>query len=344
MRAVRFAGPGQPLSVEDVPDPKPGRQEALVRVHACGVCASDLHFIQGTVPLPAPPPLTLGHEPSGVIASMGEEVPLWREGDRVAMFAGRPCLACRPCASGLLEECLNPQVMGAHFDGAWAEYVVVPWFTLAALPDAVSFEHGALACDAVSTPYAALTDRAGLRPGERVGLWGIGGLGTHAVQIARLAGASFVAAVDPIPAARERALALGADVALDPDDDVPNKIRAAGGGGLDVAVDLIGKTSVIRQATMSMARGGRVVLVGQSWEPADPGPIMALSFLGIGLLGHLGYRKPHLEEVLSLMASGRLDVSGSVSGTYPLDRAAEAVERLATKEGDPVRLLLTPPG
>ena len=162
------------------------------------------------------------------------------------------------------------------------------------------------------------------------------------MQIARLAGASFVVAVDPLPGARDRARALGADLALDPADDVPNAVREAAGGGLDLAVDLIGKTAAIRQATMCMVRGGRVVVVGQSWEPADPGPILVLSFLGIGLLGHLGYRKEHLEQVLSLMASGRLDVSGSISGTYPLERASEAVERLKTKEGDPVRLLLTP--
>ena len=311
-------------------------------MRACGVCASDLHFIDGEIPLPAPAPLTLGHEPAGVIEAVGSEVPVWREGARVAVFAGRPCLQCKACASGLIEDCANPQVMGAHYDGAWADHVTAPWFALAELPENVPFEHGAIACDAVSTPFAALVDRGGIRPGDRVGLWGIGGLGTHAVQIARLSGASYIAAVDPLPAARDRALALGADLALDPGEDVPGAVREATGGGLDLAVDLIGRTAAIRQATMSMARGGRVVLVGQSWEPADPGPIVAMSFLEIGLLGHLGYRKQHLEQVLALMASGRLDVSGSISGTYPLDRAAEAVGRLRSKEGSPVRLLLTP--
>src|SRR5207249_9820094 len=114
------------------------------------------------------------------------------------------------------EGCANPQVMGAHFDGAWAEYVSVPWFALSELPESVSFEHGAIACDAVSTPYAALVDRAGIRPGERVGLWGIGGLGSQAVHAARRAGASFVVAVDPLPGARDRARALGGGLALDP--------------------------------------------------------------------------------------------------------------------------------
>jgi D-arabinose 1-dehydrogenase-like Zn-dependent alcohol dehydrogenase len=91
---------------------------------------------------------------------VGTEVPVWREGDRVAIYAGKPCLSCRACASGLIEDCADPRVMGAHYDGAWAEYVAVLWFALARLPDSVSFEHGAIACDAVSTPYAALVDPA----------------------------------------------------------------------------------------------------------------------------------------------------------------------------------------
>ncbi len=343
MRAARFTGPGQPLSVEEVPDPTPGPSDVVVRVEACGICASDLHFLHGEIPLPVVPPITLGHEPSGVVEAAGAEVPVWKAGDRVSIAAGKACMRCRSCATGLLEECRAPQVMGAHYDGAYAELVLTPWYSLAKLPDAVPFEHGAIACDAVSTPYAALLDRGALRPGERVGLWGIGGLGTHAVQVARLAGASFIAAVDPIPEARERALRLGADVAYDPSEDVPNAIRdATRGRGLDLALDLIGRQAVVRQAMASCTRGARIVVVGQSFEPLDLGPLAFVSFLGLSLLGHLGYSKRHLEQVLNLMATGRLDVSGSITDRLPLDRAQEGVDRLASKEGAPVRLLITP--
>jgi len=343
VRAARFAGPGLPLSVEEVPDPAPGPSDVVVRVEACGICASDLHFLHGEIPLPVLPPLTLGHEPSGVVEAVGAEVPAWKPGDRVSVAAGKACMRCRNCAAGLLEDCRAPQVMGAHYDGAFAELVMAPWYALARLPDGVPFEHGAIACDAVSTPYAALLDRGDLRPGERVGLWGIGGLGTHAVQIARLAGAAFVVAVDPIPEARERALRLGADAAFDPADDVPNAIRdATHGRGLDLALDLIGKQAVVRQAMASCSRRGRIVVVGQSFEPLDLGPLALVSFLGLSILGHLGYSKRHLEQVLILMASGRLDVSGSISGRLPLDRIQEGVDRLASKEGAPVRLLVTP--
>jgi threonine dehydrogenase-like Zn-dependent dehydrogenase len=343
MRAARFTGPGRPLSVEDVPSPAAGPSDVVVRVEACGICASDLHFLHGEIPLPVVPPLTLGHEPSGVVEAVGAEVPVWTSGDRVSVAAGKACLRCRNCAAGLLEECRAPQVMGAHYDGAFAELLVAPWYSLAKLPDGVPFEHGAIACDAVSTPYAALLDRGALRPGERVGLWGIGGLGTHAVQVARLAGASFVAAIDPIPEARERALRLGADAAYDPSEDVPAAIRdATRGRGLDLALDLIGRQAVVRQAMASCTRGARIVVVGQSFEPLDLGPLAFVSFLGLSVLGHLGYSKRHLEQVLTLMATGRLDVSGSISDRLPLDRIQEGVDRLTSKEGAPVRLLVTP--
>ncbi len=333
------------MSVEAIPDPVPGPGEVVVKVAACGICASDLHFIHGEMPLPAPTPLTMGHEPSGTIAAVGPDVPVWREGDPVSLHAGKVCMACARCAAGRLEECRNPQVMGIHYDGAWAEFVRVPWYSMARIPPGVSFEHAAIACDAVSTPYAALIDRGTVRPGERVGIWGIGGLGTHAVQIARMAGASFVVAVDPIEAARERARAVGADLALDPSEDVPGAIRdATHGRGLDLAVDAIGRSAVVRQAMFSLERGGRIVLMGQSMESLDAGPILFLSFLGTSILGHLGYSKAHLEQVLDLIATGRLDLSRSISDRLPLERVQEGVERLTSKEESTVRLVVLPNG
>ncbi len=344
MRAARFHGAGQPLSIDEVPDPEPGPQDVIVRVQACGICASDLHLIHGEMPPVAALPLTMGHEASGTIDAVGSNAPSWRVGDRVSLMGGKVCGVCPRCASGALEECWNPQIMGFHYDGAWAEKVKVPYYAVARVPDGVSFDHAAIACDAVATPYAALVSRAALTAGEYVGIWGIGGLGTHAVQIARMLGAGFVAAIDPLPAARERALALGADVALDPvNDDVVGGLRAGTGGrGLDVAADFIGKTAVTKQAIPAMARGGRIVNVGQSFEVLEAGPILLFSVLGLSLLGHLGYSKANLETVLDLIARGRLDLSASISDRLPLDRVQEGVNRLTSKEGSPVRLVVLP--
>jgi 2-desacetyl-2-hydroxyethyl bacteriochlorophyllide A dehydrogenase len=344
VRAARFVGPGQAIEIQDLPEPSPGPQDVVVKVEACGICASDLHFIRGEMPLPVAPPLTMGHEASGVVAAVGSDVQTIREGARVSVMGGKVCLRCPSCTAGMIEDCQDAQIMGVHYDGAWAEHVLVPWYALAPIPEGVTFEHAAIACDAVATPYAALTRRGALRPGERVGIWGIGGLGTHAVQVARLAGASFVVALDPLPAARDRALAVGADLALDPlTEDVAGAVRDATGGlGLDLAVDAVGSPDAIRQAVFCMVRGGRIVLMGQTFQTLDAGPIVLLSFLRIALLGHLGYSKKDLVDVLDLIASGRLDLTASVSDRLPLERVNEGIRRLTSKEDAPVRLVVLP--
>lgn len=343
MRAARFDAGTRQLAVHDVPVPVPGPGEVLVKVEACGICLSDVHLIDGSLPGPLPV-VTPGHEAAGTIAAVGDQVPGWQPGDRVVMAGGRPCGHCRQCVRGRLQECEAFEIMGFSFDGAWAQYVVVPYFGLSSVPDAVPIEQAAVLADAVATPYAALTDRAALRPGEAVGLWGIGGLGTHAVQIARLVGAAPVLAFDPLPSARERALALGADHALDPlDGDVVARVREITGGRmLDVAVDLVGANTVLAQAVSCLGRFGRCVMVGLSLAPVELGPGLVFGLLSQSLLGHLGYTKRHLDELVDLVHAGRLDVSGSISDLLPLEDVGRSVERLVRKEGDPIRLVVQP--
>jgi len=345
MRAARYHRAERALRVETVPVPRPGPGEVLVRVMACGICLSDVHLLDGSLRTPLEV-VTPGHESSGVIALVGEQVPaLWRPGARVVISGGRACGACASCARGLGEgACLDFQVMGFAYDGAWAEYVVVPYRTLAPIPDSLPWEQAAILADAVSTPYAGLVDRGGVRPGESVALWGIGGLGVHAVQIARMVGAAPVIAIDTLPAARERALAAGADHALDPAaDDVPARIRELTGGlGADLAVDLVGANAVLAQAAASIGRNGRVVMIGLSPQPIQLGMGTIFGVRSHALLGHLGYRKEHLDQLVTLVTHGRLDVSRSISDVMPLEDVARGVERLARKEGNPIRLVVRP--
>ena len=343
MRAARFEAASGTLTVVDVPVPEPGPNDVLVRVEACGICLSDVHLIDGSLPGPLPV-VTPGHESAGTVEAVGSLVGGWRPGDRVLMAGGRPCLSCHHCVRGRFEECLAFEIMGFHYDGAWAQYVVVPGAALNALPDDLPFEQAAVLADAVSTPYAALTERASLRSGESIGLWGIGGLGVHAVQIARLVGATPIVAVDPLPEARRRALAVGADVALDPaGDDVLARVRElTDGRGLDVAVDLVGANAVLSQAVASLGRFGRAVMVGLSVEPVQLGPGVLLGVMSQSVLGHLGYRKRHLDELVTLVRSGRLDVSGSVSDVLSLEDVVDGVDRLANKRGNPIRLVVRP--
>jgi threonine dehydrogenase-like Zn-dependent dehydrogenase len=224
--------------------------------------------------------------------------------------------------------------MGFGYDGAWAEYVVVPWLALVEVPAEVPLEQAAILADAVATPYAALVDRAALQPAESVGLWGIGGLGVHAVQIARMIGAAPIFAFDPSAAARARALEFGADHALDPtaDDVVQEVWRLTEDRGLDVALDLFGANRVLMQADSCLGRRGRLVIVGLSAEPIALGPNMLFGVMSHSLL----------VQLVALVAAGRLDVSRSISDVMPLSDVARGVERLASKEGDPIRLVVAP--
>lgn len=343
MLAARFMGPGQELELQQVGVPRPGPLEVLVKVEACGICTSDVHLLDGSFP-PVELPVTPGHEAFGTVVQKGELAEGWAQGDRVVLAGGRNCGTCQRCRSGRFEECLAPQIMGFSYDGAWAEYVLAPFYMLSSVPEGIVAEQAAILADAVATPFAALVDRGALRPGESVGLWGIGGLGTHAVQLARLLGASPVVAVDPLEGARRRALACGADVALDPSDpDLSGQVmQATGGLGLDLALDLVGANAALQQAESVLGRGGRLVIVGLSLEPIQLGPSFLFAVQSHALMGHLGYQKRHLDELVRLLATRRLDLSGSVTDVVPLADVAEGVRRLSMKEGDPVRIVVRP--
>ncbi|MGH2739398.1 MAG: zinc-binding dehydrogenase [Actinomycetota bacterium] len=343
MLAARFTESGKPLSLEQIPIPSPRAHEVLVRVAACGICLSDVHLIEGSVP-PIVSPVTPGHEACGLIAKTGLMVSGWSEGERVVMTGGRYCGVCKRCGTGRYEDCIAWELLGFHYDGAWAEYVVAPALALSRVPDGIPSEQAAILADAVATPYAALLETGGLQVGESVGLWGVGGLGTHAVQLARLMGAATIVAVDPLDGARKRALDLGADVALDPGDEefTARVMEATDGLGLDLALDLIGKNDAIKQGVMSLTRGGRCVVVGQSAERIELGPAVLFSTRATKLLGHLGYRKRHLDDLVGLVANGRLDLRGSITDIIPLTKVNEGVRRLREKDGDVIRIIVKP--
>jgi 2-desacetyl-2-hydroxyethyl bacteriochlorophyllide A dehydrogenase len=342
VRAVRFVGIGKPLEVVELPDPTPGPDEVVVKVAACGICASDLHMMDGSLPVRTPPPVTPGHEASGVISSIGSAVTGWELGDRVTIAAGKPCGECIACRDGRVDGCLAPLTLGVDYDGAWADYVVTPAQTCVRLPDQVSFEVGAILADCVATPFNAVIDVAQIKAGERVAVFGIGGLGTHAVQIARMAGAGFIAAIDPLASARERARSLGADLTSEPDGAVAAIRAATGGEGVDASFDFVGRNAVLKLAIASLAPNGRCIQVGVSGERIELGPSILFAVRKTKLIGSYGYRKEHLETLARLVASGRLDLSGSISARLPLEAAADGVEALETKRGDPVRIVLVP--
>ncbi|MGW6909079.1 zinc-binding dehydrogenase [Streptomyces sp. NPDC054940] len=334
MRAVRLHFPSRELRVEEVPRPVPGPGEVLVKVEAAGVCLSDVHLISGGLGGllgRRAEPLILGHEVAGTVAGLGPEVDGWETGDRVVLQAG---------------EQRDGKILtrGVDYDGGWAEYTLARVGTFVALPASIPFEQGAIVPDAVSTPWGAITLTADVRPAQAVGVWGIGGLGAHGVQLLRAVGAFPIVAVDPSPAARERALASGADLALAPADDAfADKVRAVtGGAGLEVAFDFAGVDAVREQALSVLGRSGKLVLVGLSGTPVAITDSTAFSVRKLQILGHYGSDEAAVPQLIRLMEAGRLDFARSVSEVLPLDRAADAVERLEHRKGDAIRLVLRP--
>ena len=334
MLAARLHVPSRTLRLEEVPRPQPGPGEVLVKVEAAGVCLSDVHLIDGTLTplLLRGDTVTLGHEVSGTIAEVGEGVTAWAPGQRAVLYAGE-------VRDGVT------YTRGVDYDGGWAEYALSAETALTPLPDAIPFDQGAIIPDAVSTPWGAITETGGVRPAEAVGVWGVGGLGVHAVQLLRAVGACPVVAVDPNPVARERALAAGADLALDSADPGLREAVGAvtGGAGLAAAFDFAGVPAVREQALSVLAPKGRLVLVGLTDKPLGVADGTRFSYLQQRILGHYGSDMPvALPQLLRLIQGGRLDFSGSISGVLPLAEAAEAVARLEKKEGNPIRLILRP--
>ncbi|WP_380281750.1 zinc-binding dehydrogenase [Kitasatospora purpeofusca] len=321
------------FAVEEVPVPTPGPGQVLVEVGAAGVCLSDVHLIQGMLkPLHLRgDKVTLGHEVAGTVHTLGEGVTTAAVGDRVLLQAGET-------RGGVV------LTRGVDYDGGWAEYALATVETLVPIPDELPFEQACFIPDAVSTPWAAITGTGAVRPAEAVGVWGVGGLGAHGVQLLRAVGAHPIVAVDPLPAARERALAFGADAALDPGDpEFAELLRAATRGRpLAAAFDFAGVAPVREQAMATLGEHGRLVLVGLTNQPLTVTNGTLVSYLRQQIRGHYGSEGKDVVDLVDLVRGGRLEFSRSVSGSFPLARAAEAVEALEQKKGNPIRLVLTP--
>jgi D-arabinose 1-dehydrogenase-like Zn-dependent alcohol dehydrogenase len=343
MRAQRFYADTKTVAVEDVPIPEPGPGEVLVKVAFCGICHSDLSLINGTFPAQLPV-VTQGHEASGTIAKLGPGVTGWAEGDRVVVAAGKPCMGCVNCMRGDMSNCLRLRLMAFAYDGAWAQYTVAQAFGLTRVPDNVPLEQAAILADAVSTPFGAVVRTAAVGIGESVGVWGVGGLGTHIVQLARLVGAAPIIAVDVNPAVLDRALAVGADYAFDAGDpELMAKIAEATNGRLlDVAFDAVGRRSTFDQALGALTIGGRFVGVGMSADAPSIGPTSLFNLTRKQVLGHLGYQNADIGTLAALVSRGRLDLSRSISEIVPLEEVVDGIAKLDRAEGNPIRILVQP--
>ncbi|WP_432989976.1 zinc-dependent alcohol dehydrogenase [Dactylosporangium sp. CA-233914] len=345
MRAVRYRRGTQGVRCEDVPAPEAAVGEVLVRVEAAGLCGTDVSIAYGAGDrMVSQDVLTLGHETAGTIAAVGPGVSGWQPGDRVVASPIITCGHCRYCDRGASENCNAATVFGLGRDGALAEYVTAPAGALVRLPSGVPAEIGALVTDAVATPYHALLERARLVPGESVAIFGVGGLGQHAIQLARLAGASPIIAVDVRADQLDLARRLGADRTVDATaGDVAAAVRRANGGrGVDVAGEFIGRAATIEAAFASLTKGGRAVVVGLGDEPITLPPSGSFAMRQMSLMGSGGFSKNTIERLLELVASGRLDLGSSVSHRVALEDVDAALRMLRDKS-EPVRRVVALP-
>jgi D-arabinose 1-dehydrogenase-like Zn-dependent alcohol dehydrogenase len=327
MRAGRITVSTRAFDVVDVPTPDAGAGQVRIKVAAAGVCLSDVHLLEGIL---SPGYLvgdhvTLGHEVAGVVDQVGAGVAGVAVGDRVVVIAGE-----RNAAHQIT-------TMGFDYDGGWAEYVVTKADLVAKIPDSLPFEQAAIIPDAVSTPWAAISSTGKVQAGETAVVFGVGGLGIHAVQLLKIVGCSKVIAIDPREDARANALARGADFAFAPDDLEIKKHR-----GLNVAFDFAGVTPVRKQALSLLGEQGRLVIVGIANEPIVIPNDMAFTYMRTQIMGHYGSEAHHVRELIEFASAGRLNLSHSVSQVLPLEQAGLALDTLSNKVGNPIRIVLKP--
>jgi 6-hydroxycyclohex-1-ene-1-carbonyl-CoA dehydrogenase len=340
MRAAVFHGAGRPLEVTEVPTPQPGPGEVLVRVAGCGLCHTDLHYLDHGVKTFKPPPLILGHEAAGTVAALGPGVERRAVGDRVLIPAVLSCGRCRYCRQGRENLCDQMTMLGNNVDGAYAEYVVVPAAELVPVPGELPLERACVIADAVSTPYHAVTRRGRVRPGEMVAVVGCGGVGLNVVQCAHVAGAQVIA-VDLNDQRLEMARTLGAAETVNPKAvaRVDKWIRERSGGGVDVAFEAIGSPATIQLAYSLLRRGGRLCVIGYSAEDVALSAAR-LMYFELEVVGSLGCGAGEYPEILALVQAGRLRLEPIVSGTLPLEHINQGLDRLRRGEG--VRWVIVP--
>jgi alcohol dehydrogenase, propanol-preferring len=327
MRAARIFD-DLSLRVTDVSAPSVGPGQVLVRIHAAGVCGTDLHILDGMIK-PDPYPMTIGHEAAGVVEAAANDTGL-SPGDRVAIYNKIYCGWCDQCLAGRPNICdREPGQLGFNMDGGDAEYAVVPERNLLPVPENVDFATAAvLTCAGMTAVHA--TKMSGLRLGNTAVVDGIGGVGILVVQAARAAGARVIAVADSAEK-RDLALAHGAadgiiiagaaDYAT-----LPAAVRElTGGRGADVFFELVGTTDSMTAGIRCLAKGGRFVSTGYTDQPLSVHPI-ELILSETSLVATVAATRQDLHDALRLASTGEMTVP--IARHYSLDGLQDALDAL----------------
>jgi propanol-preferring alcohol dehydrogenase len=321
MNAVRMVDVGWPLVQSRIEVREPQAGEVRVRIEAAGICHSDAHYRAGASPMGALP-LTLGHEIAGVVEAIGSGVAQDALGDRVCLHYLLTCGRCAECEAGREQFCERGAMLGHHVDGGFAEWIVVPERNAVRLPAEISFEVGAILMCSSATALHALR-KARLRAGESVAVFGVGGLGISAVQIANILGAREVYAVDVKSeklalAARHGAIGIPGGTA----EAVAEIRRRTSGRGVDVALELVGRPDTMRQALQVLAPLGRAVVAGLGVRSLEIDPYVELMGREAELIGTNDHLLTEVVELVELARCGKLDLGDAITQRVPLEAGA----------------------
>jgi len=328
MNAVQILKYRDPFFYGEYPHPQPHANEVLVEVKASGLCSTDLHLLEGRVDLGQLPRIP-GHETAGEIVELGSDVNGWKVGQRVTIAIDVTCNSCVHCLTGQTQRCPNKVRIGFERDGGHAQFVAVPADNLVSLPDNLSHEEAAILPDAVACMYHCLIAQGKVGINEKVVILGVGGLGIHGVQIARLAGADVLAT-----SRRAHRLQIAREYGALPVDptrqDLVEAVRDfTHGAGADVVADCIGTQASIREGLDLLRPGGKLLVIAYIDE-AFMVPSIPLFATEREIIGCRGSTRQELIEIVDLVARGKL--KPVIGAEYPLSKIDEAVACLNAGE------------
>ena len=341
MKAVQLIEIGKPLAERNIPVPDVGSLDVLVQIKAAGICHSDAHYRAGKSPV-GTLPQTLGHEVAGTIEAVGNGVNPTRIGEDVCLHYLLTCGTCQYCNQGFEQFCESGQMIGKHCDGGFAEYIAVPSRNAVRLPTSINIEQAAVLMCSTATSFHALR-KARLKAGEKVAIFGAGGLGMSAIQLAKIMGASKVFAVDISPHKLAEAEKFGAtpiDAAAN--DPVNALIEATQGIGIDVALEVIGLAVTMQQAVRCLGVFGRAALAGISESPFQVDSYTELLGKETEIIGCSDHLLDEIPTLLEFLSQGRIDLSHVITETIGLNAAAinQALDALEQFKGQQVRTVI----
>ncbi len=332
------------FEIQEVPEPKVGPEDVLVRVKACGICGSDVHGMDGSSGRRLPP-IIMGHEAAGVITRVGDEVTAWQPGDRVTFDSMISCGRCHFCRRGRINLCDHRRVLGVSCsefrqEGALAEYVTVPQHIVFGLPEGLPFEHAAMT-EPLSVAVHAV-ERVPIHLNDTAVVVGTGMIGLLVVQVLRAAGCGRILAVDIDSSRLELACRLGADEGFSPvrTDVVAEVLRRTDGRGADVVIEAVGAPATVEMAIGSVRKGGSVGLVG-NLTPEVQLPLQVVVTREITLFGSCASSGEY-PACLDLIARGTIQVEPLISAVAPLEEAPEWFHRLYRGKAGAMKVIVAP--